>query len=87
MSLVCTSSGIKFVSKTDAADSKAARMGMTHLLDCSLCVATGLPPPPIIPVMAEAPHELSYALRSIPAARLASIVSAPLPARGPPLQA
>ena len=89
MSLICTSTGYKFVqlevSKSDpSSQNKKASISIKHLLDCSLCVATG-----ILPSLPELDaykpvHALSYALQSIPAARLASLVSAPPPARGPP---
>ncbi|MET3137772.1 hypothetical protein AAKU61_002134 [Undibacterium sp. GrIS 1.2] len=94
MNVICTSTGIKIISQTSgdfsgtdlSADGKSSKTGqsMSHLLDCSFCLATGItnafPQQDIV----EPPHTLSYALRAIPAARLASMVSAPLPARGPP---
>lgn len=85
MNLICTSTGYKFVSQTGTTDDgKNAGKSMTHLLDCSLCLATALPAA-LPQTDAYVPqHALSYATRSIPAARLAAIVSAPLPARGPP---
>lgn len=90
--ILCTSTGIKYVSAageiTDAIgllsqDGKPSKM-QGHSLECALCVPTGITPD--LPVLdAPAPiHSLSYATRAIPAARLASLVSAPLPARGPP---
>lgn len=83
MSLVCTSAGYKLVAQqSDTTPDEAG--SASHLLDCPLCIASALvstfPPQDGSP----APHALSYALRSIPAARLAGVVSAPLPARGPP---
>ncbi|MES2069601.1 MAG: DUF2946 family protein [Pseudomonadota bacterium] len=84
MDLICTSSGYKSVSKLDAS-SKKPGAGMSHLLDCPMCVATGITPFALLHDVAQPPHALSYALRAIPAARLASITAAPLPARGPPL--
>ncbi|MEY4428054.1 MAG: hypothetical protein RLZZ182_743 [Pseudomonadota bacterium] len=54
-----------------------------HGLDCLMCChAPTLPSPPVILL----PHALplGHVLQSIPAARLAALVSAPLPARGPP---
>lgn len=83
MNLICTSTGYKFV-KADGDGVKETGKSMTHLLDCSMCLAASLPADfPQTSVYA-APHALSYATRSIPAARLASIVAAPMPARGPP---
>ena len=94
MNLICTSTGYKLVSQTGEIGNNAANNAtnnggdssktITHLLDCSLCLATGIPPALPQQHACEPPHVLSYALRSIPAARLAAIVAAPLPARGPP---
>lgn len=86
MNLICTSTGYKLVSQTGnpAGNDNDSGKTITHLLDCSLCLATGIPPSPPQQEACEPPHVLSYALRSIPAARLAAIVAAPLPARGPP---
>jgi hypothetical protein len=81
MSMLCTSTGIKFVNESGKiVDGKT----ITHTLECSFCVPTAIAP--ALPAMDVCPpvHTLSYATLSIPAARLAAIVSAPLPARGPP---
>ena len=87
MSLICSSTGYKFVqldiNKSDP-NTKTIKTTVNHVLECSQCVATG-----IIPNLPQQDayrpvHTLSYVLQAIPAARLASIVSAPLPARGPP---
>ncbi|MFZ6656806.1 DUF2946 family protein [Undibacterium sp. TJN19] len=87
MGLICTSTGYKFINQNgdiSDKDGKGINQGKSHLLDCSLCVATGLPASmPQLDAITP-PHELSYATRSIPAARLASLVAAPMPARGPP---
>ena len=92
MNLICTSTGYKFV-KISSDDNQPAQTGqkaqsegkhVTHLLDCSLCLGIALPADFPQTSACETPHVLSYATRSIPAARLASLVSAPLPARGPP---
>ena len=92
--ILCTSTGIKYVSasgeitdtKDQTQDGKGGKQGKMqgHSLECSLCVPTGITP--ALPSLDAAPtiHTLSYATRSIPAARLATLVSAPLPARGPP---
>ncbi|MFZ6771489.1 DUF2946 domain-containing protein [Undibacterium sp. SXout7W] len=90
MNLICTSTGYKLVSQTGEIGNKPGNdngdssKSITHLLDCSLCLATGIPPALPQQDACEPPHVLSYALRSIPAACLAAIVAAPLPARGPP---
>ncbi|NDI87147.1 DUF2946 family protein [Undibacterium crateris] len=80
-SLICTSTGYKMISVKGEPDSGRSN---SHILDCPLCVASGLPPTVLDTSDWQAPHALSYATQSIPAARLAAIVSAPLPARGPP---
>ena len=79
--LICTSTGYKMISMKGDPDSG---QGKTNTLDCPLCVASVLPPS--LPDTSDwlTQHALSYATQSIPAARLAAIVSAPLPARGPP---
>jgi hypothetical protein len=82
MKLMCTSTGFKFINIKDPSSSTSQTSH--HGANCPLCLNPGLEP--TWPVLAIAPfvHSLSYQVRSIPAARLASIVSAPLPARGPP---
>lgn len=81
ISMVCTSTGIKFVNESGKlVDGKAT----THILECSFCVPTGITPSIPLPDAIPPVHALSYATLSIPAARLAAIVAAPLPARGPP---
>ncbi len=81
VTMLCTSTGIKFINASGKIiDGKP----MTHTLDCSFCMPTAitpdLPPHDVVPIV----HTLAYATQSIPAARLAAIVSAPLPPRGPP---
>ncbi|HEX9173541.1 MAG TPA: DUF2946 family protein [Telluria sp.] len=83
MNLVCTSTGYKLVDQSSDAG-PGADNGASHLLDCPLCLAGGIAPSFLRQDAARTPHALSYALRSIPSARLAWVVSAPLPARGPP---
>lgn len=92
MNLICTSTGYKYIDQNgklvdvDPASEQAkdAKSGMHHLLDCSMCLAIGITPELPKQDAFEPPHALSYALRSIPSARLAALVAAPLPARGPP---
>ncbi|MFZ6648550.1 DUF2946 family protein [Undibacterium sp. TJN25] len=84
MDLICTSTGYKSISKLDASGKKT-EAGKSHLLDCPMCMVAGITPFPVLHDVAEPPHALSYALRAIPAARLASLTAAPLPARGPPI--
>lgn len=81
VSVLCTSTGIKFITASGKIiDGKP----ITHTLDCSFCmpvaITPDLPAQDVVPIV----HTLAYATQSIPAARLAAIVSAPLPPRGPP---
>ena len=82
--LVCSGSGgMKIVIKADDGSPQAAGTGVSHVLDCPMCASLSAPPP-VVKLLAEPPHPLSYALQPIPAARIAALVGAPLPARGPP---
>jgi len=77
--LVCSGSGaMKLLVKGDG-DSKPT----SHTLDCPLCAALAAPPPVANIDIPFAPL-LGHAVQSIPSARIAALVSAPLPARGPP---
>lgn len=81
LELVCSGAGVmKIVVKTDDG---AQEMGAAHL-DCPMCMPLLAPPPPAAAGAGEPHAPLSYALRSIPAARIAAATAAPLPARGPP---
>lgn len=80
--LICTSAGYKLVSMPDGDPDGKGEGG--HLLDCAFCLTGGITSSPPRQDAAPPAHALSYALRAIPAARLAAIVCAPLPARGPP---
>lgn len=55
-----------------------------HTLDCPLCLVANMPPP-ATQTLPELPQPLGHALQPIVAARIAALVGAPLPARGPPL--
>lgn len=80
MELVCSGAGaVKVLIKTDDG-SKEMSAGM---LDCPLCASIGAPPP-VVRLGAEPVPPLAYVLQAIPAARIASLTAAPLPARGPP---
>jgi hypothetical protein len=82
--LVCSGAGTaKLIKKSDSGDSGTAVHAGS--MDCPLC-APGGAPPPSVPAMVVAPTQpLAHVLRPIPAARIAAITAAPLPARGPPL--
>lgn len=80
MELICSGSGVvKLLIKTD----DGANEDFSHTLDCPLC-ANISSPPPACRLQPEPAQPLSYALRSIAAAHIASLTAAPLPARGPP---
>jgi hypothetical protein len=82
MELVCSGSGaVKVLVKTDEGSKEVSG----HMLDCPLCASIGAPPPPLLQQDAAPVQPLAYVLQAIPAARLASLSAAPLPARGPPL--
>ena len=81
MQVICSGSGaMKLVIQTDDGGQEVA--GLT--LDCPLCATSSAPPPPAAPLTAEPAQPLAYVLQSIPAARIAALTAAPLPARGPP---
>src|SRR3569832_1731155 len=79
LQLVCSVAGAKLLVKGETGDKTTARS-----LDCPLCIAAGAPPPAPTVTVAFAPP-LAHAANSIPAARIAALTAAPLPARGPPL--
>ena len=82
--VICSGSGmVKLLVKADNGEPSAS----TSAMDCPLCAPGGAPPmPAVLPQMRPA-QPLAYATRSIPAARIAALTAAPLPARGPPTDA
>jgi hypothetical protein len=80
MELICSGSGaIKVLVKTG--DASTEQSG--HTLDCPLCANLSAPPP-VARLTAEPAQPLAHVLQSIPAAHIAALTAAPLPARGPP---
>jgi hypothetical protein len=78
--LICSGAGaIKLLVKSDEGGKAIAG----HTLDCPLCAAMDAPPGVAQAIGAE-PVPLGHVLQSIPAARIAALTAAPLPARGPP---
>ena len=77
--VICSGAGaIKLMVKGDAGDK-----GTAHTLDCPLC--SGLQgPPPIVSVALPDIAPLAHVLEPTVAARIAALIAAPLPARGPP---
>lgn len=76
---VCSAGAAKLM--VQGGDGSAQAGG--HTWDCPMCAATGAPPPVASSLPAPA-LPLSRAVQSIPAARIAALTAAPLPARGPP---
>jgi Protein of unknown function (DUF2946) len=87
--LVCSASGVVALvalqddegASTDGAATSTG--GLHHTLDCAFCLPGGAPPP----ILAWTPAEsdaLPHVLLPVEAARIAALVGAPLPARGPP---
>lgn len=80
LELICSGAGVmKVLVKTDDGTKEVAR----HTLDCPLCISISAPPP-VARLTAEPIQALAHVLQSIPAAHIASLTAAPLPARGPP---
>ncbi len=82
--LVCTVKGNRFV-PVDAgfADDAGSTTSHDHAAHCPLCMPVGVPASVVVWDFAQG-QPLSQVRRSIPSARLAGLVGAPLPARGPP---
>ncbi len=80
--VVCSSSGdMKLVVVGDSGDDSALA---PHHLDCPMCLITlALPGADTVPQLPQT-QPLGRAVQPIVAARLAAVVGAPLPPRGPP---
>lgn len=80
MELVCSSGGSFHL--VDGQDrGKPAHAGQ---LDCPLCLPMVAPPPAPLARVPEPLPSLAHAVQPFPAARIAALVGAPLPPRGPP---
>lgn len=77
--LICTAGAMKLLVKN--ADGTEQATG--HKLDCPMCATLAAPPPAVVQLVPPL-QPLAYATQPIPAARIAALVGAPLPARGPP---
>ena len=88
--LLCSASGHKLVALTsdhDVVDASGVPGSGLHddgSGHCPLCMPAA-PPPALVAWDFVPVQPLAHVRESIPAARLASLVGAPLPARGPPL--
>lgn len=80
--VVCTSSGSMQVIMLD--DDGQATPGLHHSLDCPLCL-TITAPPAYSSQHLEQPQPLGLALHPVVSARIAALVGAALPPRGPPV--
>ena len=76
---VCSGGQMKLLLKGEGGEGAGLQT-----LDCPLCIAQDAPPGPSPAVLPHA-QPLGHALRLIPAARIAALTAAPLPARGPPV--
>lgn len=83
--LVCSAGGmVLLVSASD--DGAGSRNAVQHTLDCALCIPGGAPPPAVAwQGAAPALAPMAPAVRPAELVRIAALVGAPLPARGPPL--
>jgi hypothetical protein len=79
---VCSAQGTRLVALGDA-DSGHGSAPVDHAAHCPLCMPVGAPPAEMAwdftPVLVRSPGHVG-----IPAGRVASLVGAPFPARGPP---
>ena len=81
MELICSGAGMmKVLVKTD----EGSKEVVSYSLDCPLCASSSAPPPPLVRLSFDPAQPLAYVLQSIPAAHIAALTAAPLPARGPP---
>ncbi|MBN9409446.1 MAG: hypothetical protein J0H69_09885 [Burkholderiales bacterium] len=81
--MICSGTTVKFIAQVDGESVEMGSMSM----DCPLCVMTAAPPAVVQLDAVGVQPGLGHVMRSIPAARLAAITAAPLPARGPPAAA
>lgn len=79
LELVCSAGGAMKMVEAGA----DGQSGDAAALECPLCLAADAPPPRDVSRHAAA-QPLGHVLQSIPAARIAALTAAPLPARGPP---
>ncbi len=78
---VCSADGTKHL--IAVGDTTPSHEAHDHTAHCPLCMPAGVPPSIYIALF-EPVQPLAHVQQSIPAARLAGLVGAPLPARGPP---
>lgn len=81
MEVLCSGDGGVKIVYTDV-DGEPVQASQ-HTLDCALCLPVGAPVP-MVSVALDMPQPLAHALTPLVAARIAALVGAPLPPRGPP---
>lgn len=81
MEMICSAGGSMQMVMLD--DSGEPIAGPHHALDCPLCLSVITPPVHSSPHLTQ-PQPLGHALQPVVAARIAALVGAPLPPRGPP---
>lgn len=72
------------VATTALKDGDGSPAALKMAMDCPLCASSVGLPPPALSLNAAPAQPLAYATWPIPAARIAALTAAPLPARGPP---
>jgi hypothetical protein len=81
MEMVCSDGGpMKLIVVDQSGDVTAAGQ---HTLDCAMCLPASLTAP-VAGQIAPQLQPLAYALNPVEKARIAALVGAPLPPRGPP---
>ncbi|MCT9811706.1 DUF2946 family protein [Acidovorax sp. Be4] len=86
MEMICSASGgMKMIVVGD--DGQQVTANGQHSLDCPLCLSANAPPPQQTAQLFAQPQPLGRALQPVVSARIAALVGAPLPPRGPPTRA
>lgn len=80
LEMVCTSAGGMQMVELGGDEQMAAS---PHALDCPMCLVL-TPPPVSLALHLAQPQPLGRALQPVVSARIAALVGAPLPPRGPP---
>jgi len=83
MTVVCAESGTKMV-MVDADGAPVTAHGSGHTLDCPMCLPAALPPGFAVGELPSLPAQ-ACAVHPFVSARVAALVGAPLPPRGPPV--
>ncbi len=81
MELICSGAGVM---KVQVKTEEGSKNVVSYALDCPLCASISAPPPPPVKLSTEPAQPLAYVMQGIPAAHIAALTAAPLPARGPP---